>query len=69
MISYYTISKSKMISRRQGEEAPEAYVSYAIIAQLTGKDIICFYCAPFGDALPEVQTFPKPTTMPTKIEL
>jgi hypothetical protein len=27
----------------------------------------CFYCAPFGDALPEVHTLRKPTTQPTKL--
>jgi hypothetical protein len=57
-----------MISRRQGG-GEEAYVSYANIAQLTGKDMISFYCAPFGDALPEVHTLTKPTTLPTKIAL
>jgi hypothetical protein len=57
-----------MISRRQ-EGGDETYVSYAIMAQLTGKDMIYFYCAPFGDALPEVHTLMKPTTLPTKIVL
>jgi hypothetical protein len=57
-----------MILRRQGG-GNEAYVSYAIMAQLTGKDMIYFYCAPFGDALPEVHTLRKPTTLPTKIAL
>jgi hypothetical protein len=40
-----------------------------MMAQLTGKDVICFYCAPFGVALPEVHTLKKPTTTPTKIAL
>ena len=30
----------------------ETYVSYAIMAQLTGKDAIRFYCAPFGGCTP-----------------
>jgi hypothetical protein len=57
-----------MISRRQAG-GDEADVSYAIMAQLTGKDMIYFYCAPFGDALPEVHALRKPTTQPTKIAL
>ncbi len=42
-------------------------MSYALVAYRTGKDRICFYCAPFHDALPEVHTLKKPTTMPTKL--
>jgi hypothetical protein len=36
-----------MILRRLGG-GDEAYMIYAIMAQITGKENIFFYCAPFG---------------------
>ncbi|MGP8154886.1 MAG: hypothetical protein ACLQBQ_12260 [Smithella sp.] len=45
---FYTNSKSKMILRRLGV-GDETYVICAIMAQITGKEMIYLYCVPFGD--------------------
>jgi hypothetical protein len=52
----YTSSKSKMILRRRGG-GDEAYVIYAIMAQITGKEKICFLLCPLRVALPYSYTF------------
>jgi hypothetical protein len=57
----YTNSKSKMILRRLGG-GDEAYVIYAIMAQIIGKEIIYFLLCPLRVALPYLHTLRKPTT-------
>jgi|GEM_PF-3141140 hypothetical protein len=58
---FYTIFKLKMISRRPGG-GDEAYVIHAIMAQITGKENICFLLCPLRVALPYYNTLRKPTT-------
>jgi hypothetical protein len=55
-----------MILRRLGG-GDEAYVIYAIMAQITGKENICFLLCPLRLALPYLNTLRMPTTTPTKI--
>ena len=45
-----------MILRRL-DGGDEAYVIYAIIAQITGKENICFLLCPLRVALPYLNTF------------
>jgi hypothetical protein len=57
-IGINTISKSKMISRRQGE-GDEAYVSHATIAYLTGKEMNCFLLCPLWGCTPGSTNVPE----------
>jgi hypothetical protein len=53
---FYTLSKAKMILRRL-DGGDEAYVIYAIMAQIIGKENICFLLCPLRVALPYLNTF------------
>jgi hypothetical protein len=57
-----------MILRQPGG-GDDAYVIYAIMAQIIGKENICFLLCPLRVALPYLHTLRKPKTTPTKIAL
>jgi hypothetical protein len=57
-----------MISRLLGG-GEEAYVIYAIMAQIIGKEVINFLLCPLRGCTPVVNTLRKPTTTLTKIAL
>jgi|GEM_PF-2388469 hypothetical protein len=38
-----------MITRRQGDRLGQSYIIHAIMARITGKEMIRLHCVPFGE--------------------